>query len=345
MPDQNTTTKEEWLGILHYFIAPKVSEYRDLIDVFTWGNVKSHKHRDFTDSLITFANEVTERDDKGAYQGGNHNANILDGSATAGKYKLPNSPGIDFTIPVDKCSDFGINGDMMTRRLASANVVGLMSNEKIKPVITDFIDKLRNHARQQTIDFFINIGTASAKTYQKAFGILPLVGDASDRPDNFNYGNKGITALSTTDKNPYKAMVNTFEAFQVNVNNYTFGVDKVIFLLHASDPQLAADVFTGEKVRNIQERQYGDNVIPGKNGMKATGSYYDSANPDNFIGVGDTADIARVYHDDGINDSMGFRFEIKWDTLLGATIYGFISGDIVCLNPNGIYKGIVPVAP
>jgi len=343
MADVTTNTYDEFIGVTRGMVVPRVTGVEDIIDYLTWGNVRSSLDNDWVDNNISFGNEMTERDSKGAWLGANYNANVIDAVSDAAKYKLPYMPGLNYTVPKDLMAKFGIKSPTDFQRPAGTiNIDGLLSSERMVWVVDDMVRKMRSYAREQTRSFLINMGTVSAKDYQKPFG-LPLVGDAADRINHWNYDNLGSAALSRTDNAPYVACTNTLQSKQKNFANQDFGASKLMILIDAQDADLAAQVFTGQLVRDINVRQAGDEVIPALNNFKMTGSYEDPVNTSDWIGIGQNHKIMRVYVDNGLVDNRGFEFQMEYTVLEGYTLWGFLSGDIVCLDPNDLYKAKVTI--
>jgi hypothetical protein len=340
------TVKQYLEGIVSDEIKAGLSGVNDPIRLLSTQKIEHVNVETVSNYVFKDLNEFTQTDNKGVISGNTHIASLRDRAYTLGKFTFPSTYKIGYSVPVDMANQFGItpeslnmNADEFQRQNAN-NMQGI-SDALQKHVVMPAMKKLDVLMMEEVRDLFRNMGTASATAWQKPLG-LKLVGDASDRPNNWNYTNKLTSPLNDSSM---RAITNLLASGQKNELNNLYGTSIPYMILHASDYALAGEKFMPEMTVNVNYRD-STGVLRSLGSQKAKmiGVYSDADHPDDFVVLAEDCEIVRLCYVDKYGretDGIWTRMYVDQDT--GNLIYEVSKRSImVARSPIGIIKSIVP---
>lgn len=265
------------------------SKILDVVDVLN--NKISYSESEHVDRLIDIDdNEVSRVDSYGDVSGGGQDANYADRTWLDDSYKIPQSNIVSFTIPYDDLQKFGVTAEILNRSEDEIEASSLTAfSEKINKEVAKLVRKIMVNRRTEMETALAQLGTVSATSFCKPLG-LPVVADASDRADHWNYDNLLGVAL---DEDSYKLGVNLFASNQKNVYNEKFGASRPVIVLHSSDYSLAESLHLPQVSVNQYFRNAGGSLESQIVGTNAVGVYSDTAHPNDWIMLGLNNQIKR----------------------------------------------------
>lgn len=329
-------------GLLIEEMKIESSKVTSVVDMFN-NKIKYTDKIHYVYDLSVDSNAVTRTDKYGAVSGNTHSANLADRTHKTFEFSIPNSAIIQLVIPRDIMAQTGLTPEMINMPIGTLKSVDL--NKLSAWLISEFgklAGKIKVFRLNEALDGFKNMGTSSAEDWQKPLG-LPVVGDETDRPDNWTYDNKFSIAF---DETAHKMAVDFFNNGQKNVyNEGVYGV-AMNYLLHASSISAAGEVHLPNlTVDTYRRNTSGYLEALGQSSVSAVGTYNDSDHPNDWIALSDQADIFRLCYVNpitGTMDNMGLEMNMYYDNSKRSLVLDVMDRScFVIASPFGILKSSV----
>lgn len=308
MAEVNTTIKELIEGTTLQEILVAQSDVQDPLDAINL-MVEYVDTRHIIREIDVDTNVISTVDNYGNVVDDAQDQNIVDRTYTGDKYDIPNSKILSFTVPYDQLQEWEITPDVLNSMADQIEVEGSAGDNfrkfsaKINTEVAKMVRRLMVNRRTELETVMAQIGTVGATNYCKPLG-LPIAADAADRPNNWNYDNLLGVAL---DEDSYKLGVNLFATGQKNVYNEKYGNSRPLIVLHASDFTLAESVHLPDLSVNAFFRTPGGSLEQKIIGVKAVGTYGDTAHPNDWIMLGKKHQVKRkAMRSVGGKETLGF---------------------------------------
>jgi len=279
------TVKQAIEGTIIKELALEMSDVQDPIDYLN--TIIQYTDQETIVRQTSVDTRTIARVDKyGKTADDSHIANYADRDYDSDTYTMPQSNILGFEIPYESLYRFGFDETIMERRadeLELDDENARRFSEMIKTEIRTLIREIIENRRTEMEDALRNLGTASAIAAQKPLS-LPMVGDAADREDHWNYDNKLGVEL---DEDGYAMGVDLFATGQKNIKNQRYGTSRPIIVLHASSYTKAESIHLPMLSLRQDYLTAGGSLEPlVTGGAKAVGVYNDPDHPKDWIMLG-----------------------------------------------------------
>jgi len=263
-----------------------LSQIKDVIEVLSEEKVLSTSDMTIVRQIGKDGSVVTTADKYGNFAS-TYTANYEDRTYLKDQYTFPEFDGINITIPLTRLHLFGLTRNMLKDGATITNKQLMGIGEKLMPEIKKLIRKMRQKRRDQVRELLSNL-QAPTQDSQKPLGLAPV---STARTTAWAYTNQ--LALDLTVDN-FKTAVDIFAGSQKTVNNEEYMISNPIMLMHASSYTKAEEIMLPNLSVNVLNRTPGDSILPERLNIKATGVYGDTANPNDWILLGENHKIYRL---------------------------------------------------
>jgi len=186
-------------------------------------------------------------------------ANTTDRSLVSHQITFPAEKQLEFDILEGKFSDYGINYDIFQVPggvFESNKVAELYSNNGKRNSVQKEVGRLVNQmylVERAEVETALDTIDTSTSTLLKPYG-LQIIGDAADRPNNWNFDNKGTAAHDATELESCQDRMQKQKYF----TGSPVGNQQIMILLHSAKESVVAKTFMPDKVTNTLNRSIVD---------------------------------------------------------------------------------------
>lgn len=287
-------------GVATSDTAERVLEVGDVIDVISKANVE-YTNADTYTAFLGSDENVPEDVDEYGNPSENSNANVVDRNYQSYSIEFPKEIDISIDIPELQFADYGISYAALNAPAASMTQVdaanmyrninnGVVGAKSIANEVASLIEKVYLKERAQVgaaLDALESSTDARYYPYSQH-----IIGDASDRPNYWNFDNKGTAAIDATE------LENRTDAMQKQKSffNAPIGKQNPVFFLHGSKISAVEKLVFPDKTVNVQNRSILDLRASGYEKMCGT---YAASGANHWIMISDRAiknkSFRRVY--------------------------------------------------